>query len=484
MGYPVKVLQFGEGVFLRAFIDWMVERMNASGRFDGSVAIVKPRPGAFPEAYGRQGMRYTVSLKGTLDGRRVESREVVGCVSRLVNPYEDFGAFLGEAANPDLVLLVSNTTESGIAPSPSDRAEDRPALSFPGKLAQFLRARFEAFGGDPDKGLVILPCELIEDNGRVLRDLVLGHADRWYADSAFSAWLRDANTWLDSLVDRIVTGYTDAERAAVLAAEGRDDELVVVAEPYHLLALRGPESLEAVLPLRAAGLNVRWAEDISPYRELKVRLLNGSHTLMALCGLALGAAYVRDCLGMPLVMDALEAYQLGETIPTMAAPRAECEAYLESVLERFANPSLFHKLEGIASKSVSKWAARILPTLSAAGSRAGGRSDRPPVLASFPLAALVDRYTSGAAVQDEAPAIEWFASRAGAFASAPEAAMAEALSAMGPWSASLGGSADRRPIEIPGLAAEAARRLAAIRELGMERALAAATADSRKGSRR
>ena len=243
-----------------------------------------------------------------------------------------------------------------------------------------------------------------------------------------------------------------------------------MAEPYHLLALRGSESLESILPFRASGLNVRWAPDIGPYRELKVRLLNGSHTLMALCGLPLGAVQVRDCLALPVVMKALKAYQLGETIPTMAAPRRECEAYLESVLERFANPDLFHKLEDIASKSVSKWAARVLPTLRAASVRGG----RPPVLAAFTLAALVDRYTSGEALQDELPAIDWFASREYAFAASPEAAMAEALSASGPWSASTGG----RAIEVPLLAAEAARRFAAIRSIGMGRALEEATADS------
>jgi tagaturonate reductase len=471
--YPVRVLQFGEGVFLRAFIDWMVERMNAAGRFGGSVVVVKPRPGAFPAAYLRQGLRYTVSLKGILDGGRVETRERIGCLERLVSPYEDFDSFLAEAANPDLAVVVSNTTEAGIVPSPGDRAEDRPAPSFPGKLTQFLRARYEAFGGDPARGLLILPCELIEDNGRVLRDLVLGHAARWFDDGPFAAWLRDSNTWLDSLVDRIVTGFTEAERAAILAEEGFDDELAIVAEPYHIIALRGSPELESILPLRQAGINARWAQDISPYRELKVRLLNGSHSLLALCGLPLGAAQVRDCLAMPLLMEALRAYQLGETIPTMAAPREECEAYLDSVLERFANPELFHKLEGIASKSVAKWAARILPTLRAGTARTG----RVPVMGSFLLAALVDRYCSGAAPQDEAGALEWFASRARAFSDSPEAAMAEALSPSGPWGRSI---ADKGGPPA-GLAAAAALRLRAIRGRGMESALREATADSRAG---
>jgi len=466
MKYPVKVLQFGEGVFLRAFVDWMIERMNERGGFAGSVAMVKPRRGAFPEAFARQRLRYTVSLKGILEGSRVESRERIGCLASLVNPYEDFGAYLAEAANPELVLVVSNTTEAGIAPSPTDRAEDEPAPSFPGKLAQFLRTRYEAFGGDRAKGLVILPCELIEDNGRVLRDLVLGHAERWYADPAFSAWLREANFWLDSLVDRIVTGFTEAERAAVLDAEGFDDELVVVAEPYHFLALRGPEALESRLPLRASGLNVKWADDIAPYRELKVRLLNGSHTLMALCGLGLGAVQVRDCLAMPEIMSALKAYQLGETIPTMTLPAAECEAFLAAVLERFANPELFHKLDGIASKSVSKWAARVLPTIREKAEREG----RVPPLGALVLAALVDRYTSGKAPQDEAPALDWFASHADAFARDPGPAMAEALSESGPW---------KGVAQVTGLAEEAALRLADIKGRGMAAALERATEDSR-----
>jgi tagaturonate reductase len=476
MRYPVKVLQFGEGVFLRAFVDWMIERMNGQGRFGGSVAVVKPRAGAFPEAYARQGLAYTVSLKGILDGRRVESRERIGCIDRLVNPYEDFDAYLAEASNPDLVLVVSNTTESGIAGSPSDKATDRPAASFPGKLTQFLRARYEAFGGDKgrdvsSRGLVIMPCELIEDNGSALRDLVIGHAEAWYADPAFVSWLKEANAWLDSLVDRIVTGYVEAEREAIREAEGFDDELCVVAEPYHFLALRGSASLvsrlslESRLPFRASGLNVAWADDIAPYRELKVRLLNGSHSLMALCAPALGAVQVRDCLALPALMAALKQYQLGETIPTMAAPEAECEAFFKSVLERFANPDLFHKLEGIASKSVAKWEARVFPTVRSYAARYG----RVPALGAFTLAALAERYTRGEVPKDEAAAVEWFASRADAFERDPKAAMEEALSDSGPWGGRL---------KVEGLASEAAKSLVTLREKGMEAALAETTARS------
>jgi tagaturonate reductase len=216
-------------------------------------------------------------------------------------------------------------------------------------------------------------------------------------------------------------------------------------------------------------LNVHWAEDIAPYRELKVRLLNGSHTLMALCGLSLGAVQVRDCLAMPDLMAALKQYQLVETIPTMSAPRSECEAYLDSVLERFANPDLFHKLEGIASKSIAKWTARIFPTVRAGVSRTG----RVPVLGAFTLAALVDRYTSGAAPQDEKPVLDWFAAHSRAFAQSPNAAIQEALSDDGPWSGA---------IRVEGLAAEVASRLTAIRRIGMKEALAEAVAEAGRRS--
>jgi tagaturonate reductase len=482
MSYPVRILQFGDGVFLRAFFDWMVERMNGQGLFGGSVAVVKPRPGDFSPAYARQGNEYTVALKGILDGKRVETRERLHSIARLVNPYADFEAYLAEAANPDLVCIVSNTTESGICASSGDRAEDRPAPSFPGKLTQLLRARYEAFKGDPGKGLVIIPCELIEDNAQILKGLVLDHAARWYADPGFETWLREANSWTDSLVDRIVTGFTEAEKKAILAAEGFADDLVAVAEPYHLLALRGKPALGALLPFRAAGLNVVWAEDISPWRELKVRLLNGSHTLLALCGLALGRRIVLECVGDSLLMGAVRAYQLQETIPTMGGEGSpisaeEARRYLEGVIERFSNPDLAHKLEGIASKSVAKYAARIMPTVRGRVKATG----RAPTMAAFILAALVDRYTSGAeglVVQDEPAAVDYFASRRSTFMAAPSAsltaAFADALGPTGPWGGASGGLGTQA--ELGDLAEVAASWLARIRTAGMAEALAEATA--------
>jgi tagaturonate reductase len=457
--FPIRIVQFGEGVFLRAFIDWMVQTMNDSGHFGGSVCVVKPRPGEFSPAYAKQGMRYTVSLKGLLGGVRVDTRKRIDCLAAMVNPYDDFELMLALAENPELVCVVSNTTESGIAPSPSDRAGDRPAASFPGKLTQFLRRRYETFGGDPKRGLLVIPCELIEFNGRILKDLVLGHAARWYADSAFEAWLSEANTWIDSLVDRIVTGFTEAEKARVLAEEGFSDDLVAVAEPYHILALQAPESLESLLPLRASGVNVVWASDISPYRDLKVRLLNGSHTLMTLLSLPLGARVVHDALARPLVMETLRAYQRAETIPVIALSETQCEAYFASVLERFSNPDLVHKLEGISAKSVAKFGARILPTVRGHYARTGSA----PVLAGLVLAALAWRYLQDFAIPDEPDAIAHIKSRAPLFASEPAAAMADLLGPAGPW-----GDVNA---QVQGFAGAAALSFAAITGAGFEAAM-------------
>lgn len=460
--YPVKILQFGDGVFLRAFIDWMVQTMNDAGTFGGAVCIVKPRPGAFAPAYRKQGMRYTVSIKGILAGERVERRQRIGCIGAMINPYEDYEAFLAQAANPELLCVISNTTESGIAPSPEDTATDRPPASFPGKLTAFLRHRYETFGGDPSKGLLILPCELIEDNAAILRSLVLGHAARWYADPAFEVWLKESNRWIDSLVDRIVTGFTEAEKAAILADESFEDDLVAVCEPYHILALRGSPELESILPLRASGINAVWAEDISPYRDLKVRLLNGSHTLMTMLSLPKGAKVVHDALKDGLVMEVLRAFQTAETIPVIALPGKQCHEYLATTLERFSNPDLVHKLEGISAKTVAKFAARILPSVRGHYARTG----KPPVLAGLVLAAIAWRYLNVAELPDEPAAIAHFSSRKALFISNPETAFLSLLGSKGPW----GDVA----AAVPGFVAEAAWSYGMILSGGFDAAMRAA----------
>jgi len=456
--YPVRILQFGEGNFLRTFIDWMVDRMRTAAGYDGSVVLVKTIPGPFSPAFAAQDDRYTVVIRGRADGRVVEERSRIQVIAGRCNPYEDFPGFLAAAGNPDLRVIVSNTTEAGIVLKETDRAEDRPASSYPGKLAQLLRARYLALGGTPASALLVMPCELIERNGQTLREFVLVHARRWYGDPAFERWLSDDCTFVDTLVDRIVPGHDPEARTRLRAETGFDDALLTVGEPYHLLAIQGAER-EDLLPLRKAGLNVVWTGDITPWRLLKVRILNGGHTFLAMTGPALGVASVRACLEHPVLRPALERLYAREIIPALPLPEAEGQAYARTILDRFDNPFMVHSLESIALNSVSKWRARLLPS---AADFAAGQGFAPPLIA-FSLAALVQRYTTVAGIQDDAAVLAGFAALRPLAEADPDRAARAALADPAIWGGPLP--------EVPGLAEAVAASFREIRALGLAGAL-------------
>ncbi len=464
---PVRVLQFGEGVFLRGFMNWMIARMNEKAAFGASTCIIKPRPGELSPAFQNQNNRYTIVFKGIEDKKPFVRREINDTIARIIRPYEEFEAFLKEADNPDLLCIVSNTTESGIVDLESDKAADRPASSFPGKLAQFLRRRYQTFNGARDRGLVILPCELIEDNAVVLKEIVLKHAQRWYGDAVFTGWIDASNWFLDTLVDRIVSGYSQEERMALVKDTGFDDGLLIVAEPYHLLAIKGPESLESVLPFRRAGLNVIWADDITPYRMLKLRLLNGNHTFMTLCGLGMGLGNVLDCLASEPVRNAIFAMNRLEVLPCVPLPPEASSQYFSTVLDRFANPYLDHRLLNIALYSVSKWKLRLLPSLL---DYYADKADV-PTLISFSLAALTCRYVTATDVQDEPSAVAFFKSVSGMAMTDPHACALEVV-----FNPVLFGDALKT---VSGLADVLAYQIADIFTLGMEKALLKASEAAR-----
>ena len=464
---PVRILQFGEGNFLRAFIDWMVARMRAEAGFDGAVTLVKTIPGPFSPDFRSQGHAYTVVLRGRSDGQVVDERTRIDVIAGLVNPYEDFQAYLEAAAQPELRVVISNTTEAGIALQLTDQAEDRPAPSFPGKLTQLLRARFLALGGNPASALLILPCELIEKNGQTLREFVLAHARRWYGDPAFERWISEDCTFVDTLVDRIVSGHDPEARIRLLAETGQDDALLVVAEPYHLLTIQGRER-EDLLPLRRAGLNVTWTADIAPYRLLKVRILNGGHTFLAMVGSALGVPLVRSCLGHPALKAALDCLYATEIIPALPVPEREGSAYARTILDRFDNPFMEHKLESIALNSVAKWRSRLLPSAVDFAAKQG----RAPALIAFSLAALIQRYTTVAGIQDDAPVLAAFARLKPVAQADPVQAAQAALADPGIWGSPLP--------ELPGFAAAVAAGFLEIRTLGMAAALERAVARARQ----
>ncbi|WP_435171869.1 tagaturonate reductase [Paenibacillus glycanilyticus] len=377
--YPVKALQIGEGNFLRGFVDWMIHRCNEQGLFNGSIAVSQPRPtGAakLQELKEQDGLYYQW-IRGLNDGELVDRRELISVFSAFIDPYQEWDRFLAQAANPDLELVVSNTTEAGLVYQASEWAPDQPILSYPGKLTLLLYRRFEHFGGDPGKGLLLLPCELVERNGDKLRDIVLQHASDWKLPEPFADWIREHNRFLNSLVDRIVTGFPAEEANERFEEWGIKDRLLNAAEPYHIWAIEGEEELDERLPFVKAGLNVVWTNDLQSYQLRKVRILNGAHSWMAAYGLLNGLNEVREVVEHPVYGAHLREVVFKEIVPSVPLPEGEMKAYAGQVIERFANPYVRHKLTDIAMNSLSKFKVRLLPTLMAYYERTG---DLPPFI--------------------------------------------------------------------------------------------------------
>ncbi|QHW35305.1 tagaturonate reductase [Paenibacillus rhizovicinus] len=365
-GSAANILQIGEGNFLRGFADWMIHTCRKQGLFAGSIAVTQPRPAGqkkIAQLAAQDGL-YTLVVRGLENGERVERREVIKAFSQVFDPYAEWGRFLALADNPELELVISNTTEAGLAYRPEPLADETPTLSFPGKVARLLYRRYETFGGAPDKGLIFLPCELIDRNGDTLRECVLRYAADWQLPEAFANWVRAHNRFLNSLVDRIVTGYPDDEQAEAWFAEwGYRDEMLTACEPYHLWAIEAEPELERLLPLRAAGLNVHWVDDLTPFQLRKVRLLNGAHTLMTPLGLLHGLEHVRELMEQPAWSEFVRRTVEEEIIPSLPYPEPDMRAYAEAVYERYLNPFIRHRLYDIAMNSLSKVRARLLPSM-------------------------------------------------------------------------------------------------------------------------
>ena len=403
---PVKLVQFGDGVFLRGFIDWMVQRMNDLAGFNGGVCVIKAVAGSFDPAWSLQDRCFTVSRLGIERGKIAQLRERISVVERLVNPHDDFGAFLREADNADLVCVVSNVPESSFIYSENDRSAGKPAEAYPGKLTQFLRRRFESFSGDADKGLLILPCELIEANATILRSLVLAYAARWYDDPDFEAWITLYCRFLDTLVDCIVIGAEESDKADWHSESGLRDELMVNCEFNHQLTIMGNSGLERILPFAAAGLNVVWVDDLGLARLLKTRILNTSHIFLTLCGIPMGLGNVLDCMDHPVLRPAMDQLLAEEIIPFLEIDEDTLDFYHDSVRWRLSNPVINHRLSTLAQFAINKWKTRSLPALLEMVERSGSL----PKMLCFSLAALIFRYTSGEAVQDEPRSVAFFSS--------------------------------------------------------------------------
>ena len=404
---PVKILQFGQGNFMRGFFDWQVDLLNERTGLDAGVVVVRPRGGSKAPLLDVQDGLFTVLVRGLDEaGQPVKQVRTVTCVAREIDPGTMYADYLAQAANPDLRFIVSNTTEAGIVVNDTDRQADAPPVTFPAKLTQLLFARYLAFEGAHDKGLVLLPCELIDNNGAALRDAVLHYARLWALPSRFAAWIGAACTFCNTLVDRIVTGYPAADAADIERELGYADPFLVAAEYYYLFVIEGPAWVADELKLAGSGLNVKLVDDITPYKKRKVGILNGGHTTLVPVALLAGLEAVGPAVDDEQVGDFLRAAIDDEIIPALEMDRAELEGFAADVLRRFRNPAIHHRLASIALNSWSKFAARVAPQLLRYAELHDGRLSRRLVLA---LAANLVLYRGGVIeLADDAATLAWF----------------------------------------------------------------------------
>lgn len=362
---PERVLQFGEGNFLRAFVDYFVDMMNEKAGFNSKVVVCQPIGSStkVKDMINEQEGLYTLYLRGFENGQKVNTKRIISCVSRCLNPYQDFDALMDCAKNPDLRFITCNTTEAGIAYDPACQLADRPASSYPGKLTQFMYERFQLFGKEAGKGFVILACELIDNNGKELEKCVLQYAKQWNLGEEFINWIQTENIFSSTLVDRIVTGYPRNEAEAICKENNYPDNIIDTGEVFGFWVIEGPDSLKKELPFKEAGLPVLICGDHKPYKQRKVRILNGAHTSFVLGAYLAGQDIVRNCMDDEVINGFMNKTIYDEIIPTLTLPKEELEGFAASVTERFKNPFIDHALLAISLNSTSKWKARVMPSL-------------------------------------------------------------------------------------------------------------------------
>lgn len=394
---PVKVLQFGEGNFLRAFVDYMIDIANEKGVFDGDIVLVKPIEFGTLDRFHDQECQYTVQLRGIVDGEPKRINRIVTSVADVVDAYNEYEKYADFARLDTLRYIVSNTTEAGIVYDETDQFESNPPKTYPGKLTKFLYERYQHFNGAPDKGLVMLPVELIDDNGIHLKECVLKFAKLWKLEDAFTAWINDACVFTSTLVDRIVTGYPRDEAEELCKEFGYQDNLIVTGEPFALWVIESAKDISEEFPLPKAGLPVIFTDNQKPYKQRKVRILNGAHTSFVLASYLCGNDIVLESMNDKLILDFIKATIFDEVIPTLTLPKKELDEFAEAVLTRFNNPYVKHAHLSISLNSVSKWRARCMPSFLGYIEKEG----KLPEHLTFSLAALMAFYT-GTEIRDKA----------------------------------------------------------------------------------
>ena len=361
--YPTKVIQFGEGNFLRAFVDWIIWNTNQKTDFNAGVVVVQPIEKGMVDMLNSQDGLYHLNLQGIDKGEAVDSIQMIDVINGGLNPYTQNDEFIALAENPDIRFVISNTTEAGIAFDPSCKLEDKPASSYPGKLTQLLYRRYNHFNGDKSKGLIILPCELIFLNGKELKKCIYQYIELWQLGEDFKTWFEEACGVYCTLVDRIVPGYPKDTIDQIHERIGYSDNLVVKGEIFHLWVIEAPESVATEFPADKAGLNVLFVPSEAPYHERKVTLLNGPHTVLSPVGYLSGLDTVKECVEDPEVGAFVKKVMYEELMETLNLPKPELQAFADSVVERFVNPYVKHFVTSIMLNSFPKYKTRDLPGL-------------------------------------------------------------------------------------------------------------------------
>jgi tagaturonate reductase len=395
--YTERIIQFGEGNFLRAFIDWIVWNMNEKADFNSSVVVVQPIPNGMVETLNAQDGLYHLILKGIDKGEPVYTTQLIDVISRGLNPYIQFEEYLKLAENPDIRFVISNTTEAGIAFEPENNFRDTPANSYPGKLVQLLYHRYKTFNGAADKGLIIFPCELIFENGKVLKEYIDRYIDLWKLGKDFNNWVKKHCAVYSTLVDRIVPGYPRETADEIKTKIGFDDKLLVEGEIFHLWVIEAPETVTKEFPADKAGLNVLFVPNEEPYHERKVTLLNGPHTVLSPVGYLSGLNTVRECIEDETIGAYVRKVMFDELLPTLNLPEDELIQFTNDVLDRFRNPFVKHHVTSIMLNSFPKYRTRDLPRLKTYLKR----KEALPEGLVLGLAAIITYYKGGKRGTDE-----------------------------------------------------------------------------------
>ena len=359
----IKIIQFGEGNFLRAFVDYAIDTLNSQSNTNLGVAVVQPIEHGLISLLKEQDGLYTLFSKGYQNGEVREEKYLISSIVSCINPYINYRSYLDLAKLESLEFVISNTTESGIVFNDQDKLDDAPPISFPAKLTALLYERFTFFGGSENKGLTIIPCELINYNSDKLKEIILRYAEYWELGNDFVHWVLHSNSFHNTLVDRIVPGYPKDEIEDYNAQLDYTDKLIVTSELFFLWVIEGGEALKKNLPFEKTSLDVKVVNDMQPYRTRKVRILNGAHTSIVPVAWLFGHKTVKDVMDNPFTSRFLKELIYDEIIPTLELNTAELVQFADDVMDRFRNPYIKHLLESIALNSISKFEVRVLPSL-------------------------------------------------------------------------------------------------------------------------